>query len=57
MQQRRICEYARPWALVLQIGTTMNHLRRGLAKIEDTVLLAEGLRSGDGIRGWLRIAG
>lgn len=28
--------------MVLPIGTTMNHPRRGLVKIEDTVLLAEG---------------
>jgi len=30
--------------MVLPIGTTMNHPRRGLVKIEDTVLLADGLR-------------
>jgi Xaa-Pro aminopeptidase len=40
--------------MVLSIETTMNHPRRGLIKLEDTVLVtdtgAKGL--GDGVRGW-----
>ena len=40
--------------MVLSIETTMNHPKRGLVKIEDTVLVTEsgwkGL--GDGVRGW-----
>ena len=45
--------------MVLSIETTMNHPRRGLVKIEDTVLVTDsgwkGL--GDGGRGWQRTAG
>jgi Xaa-Pro aminopeptidase len=45
--------------MVLSIETTMNHPKRGLIKIEDTVLVTdtgwEGL--GDGVRGWQRTAG
>ena len=45
--------------MVLSIETTMNHPRRGLVKIEDTVLVTDtgwqGL--GDGVRGWQRTAG
>ena len=44
--------------MVLSIETTMNHPRRGLIKLEDTVLVtdtgAKGL--GDGVRGWQRTA-
>jgi len=45
--------------MVLSIETTMNHPKRGLIKLEDTVLVTgdgwEGL--GDGVRGWQRTAG
>ncbi len=45
--------------MVLSIETTMNHPKRGLVKIEDTVLVTDagwkGL--GDGVRGWQRTAG
>lgn len=45
--------------MVLSIETTMNHPKRGLVKLEDTVLVTptgyEGL--GDGVRGWQRTAG
>ena len=44
--------------MVLSIDTTMNHPKRGLVKIEDTVLVTDtgwkGL--GDGVRGWQRTA-
>jgi Xaa-Pro aminopeptidase len=44
--------------MVLSIETTMNHPKRGLVKIEDTVLVTDtgwkGL--GDGVRGWQRTA-
>jgi Xaa-Pro aminopeptidase len=45
--------------MVLSIETTMNHPKRGLVKIEDTVLVTEnGCRGlGDGVRGWQRTAG
>jgi Xaa-Pro aminopeptidase len=40
--------------MVLSIETTMNHPRRGLIKLEDTVLVTEsGAKGlGDGVRGW-----
>ena len=40
--------------MVLSIETTMNHPRRGLIKLEDTVLVTEtGVKGlGDGVRGW-----
>ena len=45
--------------MVLSIETTMNHPKRGLVKIEDTVLVTDsgwkGL--GDGVRGWQRTGG
>lgn len=45
--------------MVLSIETTMNHPKRGLVKLEDTVLVTptgyEGL--GDGERGWQRTGG
>jgi Xaa-Pro aminopeptidase len=45
--------------MVLSIETTMNHPKRGLVKLEDTVLVTptgyEGL--GDGARGWQRTGG
>jgi len=45
--------------MVLSIETTMNHPRRGLVKIEDTVLVTEGgcQGLGDGVRGWQHTAG
>ena len=45
--------------MVLSIETTMNHPKRGLVKIEDTVLVTEtGWQGmGDGVRGWQRTAG
>ena len=44
--------------MVLSIETTMNHPRRGLIKLEDTVLVTEtGAKGlGDGVRGWQRTA-
>jgi Xaa-Pro aminopeptidase len=45
--------------MVLSIETTMNHPKRGLVKIEDTVLVTDGgwKGLGDGVRGWQRTAG
>jgi Xaa-Pro aminopeptidase len=45
--------------MVLSIETTMNHPKRGLVKIEDTVLVTDsgGQGLGDGVRGWQRTAG
>jgi len=40
--------------MVLSIETTMNHPKRGLIKLEDTVLVTESGSKGlgDGVRGW-----
>ena len=45
--------------MVLSIETTMNHPKRGLVKLEDTVLVTEGgwRGLGDGVRGWQPTAG
>ena len=45
--------------MVLSIETTLNHPKRGLVKIEDTVLVTDGgcRGLGDGVRGWQRTAG
>jgi Xaa-Pro aminopeptidase len=45
--------------MVLSIEITMNHPKRGLVKIEDTVVVTDSGWQGldDGVRGWQRTAG